>query len=66
MIYGQKSEKRDDLEEKQKSYRKKLKKLGQELSELQNHYKNEQAKLDEKTKSYEAKLKKIDDKLRDI
>ena len=61
-----KSEKRDDLEEKQKSYRKKLKKLGQELSELQNYYKNEQAKLDEKTKSYEAKLKKIDDNLKDI
>ena len=61
-----KAEKRDELEDKRKSNQKKLRKLGEDLSELQSYYKKEQTKLKEKTASYDAKLKKIDDRLKGI
>jgi len=63
---GKKPEKRDELREKQKSYQKKLRKIGEDLAELQRAYEKEQKKLKAKHSSYEEKLAKIDENLKGI
>jgi predicted nucleic acid-binding Zn-ribbon protein len=57
---------RDELEQERKSYKKKLEKLGEDLTELQRYHRKEQKKIKAKQESYEEKLAKIDRKLRDI
>lgn len=57
-----KDDDRDELEKKRKSYLKKMKQLGEDLSELQRR----QRKIDRKHSSYEDKLKKIDDRIQSL
>lgn len=59
---GKNSEKRDELEDKRKSYLKKMKKLGEELSEIHRY----QKKLSDKKSSYEEKLRKIDERIQGL
>jgi uncharacterized protein len=63
---GKQSEERDELEEKRKSYLKKLRRLGEDLSQIQSAYRKDQKKIKSKLSSYEEKLAKIDAKLKDI
>ncbi len=59
---GKNSEKRDELEDKRKSYLKKMRKLGEELSEIHRY----QKKLSDKKSSYEEKLRKIDARIQGL
>ena len=50
----------DELEEKRNSYRKKLRKLGEELTELERYQNNKNKKSKLKEKAYEDTLANID------
>ena len=61
-VVSKKSDQRDELEDRRKSYLKKMRKLGEELSEIRRRRK----KLGEKQSSYEDKLKKIDERIQGL